>query len=141
MSMFGDNTQHQRMAGAQDLDGDGKISPQEMAAYIQEYMRNASPEEQQEVLKGYVGNLNPQDRSQMADAMVRSPMSPVQQLDPNDDDQLANAYRQTAQAQPAQGKSPLETIFGQGGALSSPIAKAGLVGLAAMIGSRMLGRR
>lgn len=141
MTMFGDNTQHQRMAGARDLDGDGQISPQEMAAYIQEYMRNASPQEQQEILKGYVSNLNPQDRSQMADAMVRSPMSPVQQLDPNDDDQLVNAYRQTAQAQPQQqGQSPLEAIFGQGGALSSPIAKAGLVGLAAMIGSRMLGR-
>ena len=54
-----------------------------------------------------------------------------------------DAYTKAAQAPDQNGKSPLEAAFAEGGALSSPLAKAGLVGLAAVIGSSVLqgGRR
>ena len=52
----------------------------------------------------------------------------------------AGVGRGTAQAPAQDGKSPLEAAFAPGGMLSSPLVKAGLVGLAGMIGSRMLRR-
>lgn len=139
---FQQNDRHEKMAGIdpRDTNQDGVVSPQEAAAYIQDYMANATPEERQQILKDYIGSMTPEQRQQMGDAIVKSPANPVQTVNPHDDDDLANAYSQAAQAQPQDGKSPLEAAFGAGGALSSPLVKAGLVGLAAMIGSRMLRR-
>ncbi len=143
--MFFDQTdRHQQMARAndpRDTNGDGVVSPQEAAAYIQDYMKNASPEERQQILRDYVGGMSPEQRQQMGDAIVQSPANPVQAVNHQDDNDLVNAYTQVAQA-PAQpnGPSPLEAAFGAGGMLSNPMVKAGLVGLAAAIGSKMLRR-
>lgn len=76
----------------------------------------------------------------MGEAIVRSPANPVQNVRYDDDDDLMDAYTRTAQAPMQDGRSPLEAAFSQGGALSNPMVKAGLVGLAAMIGSKMLRR-
>lgn len=133
---------HEQMArlDPRDTDGDGQVSPQEAAAYIQEYLSQASPEERHEILRDYVGGMSADQRREMGDAIVRSPANPVQQVRHDDPDDLANAYAQAAQAPAQDGRSPLEAVFAPGGALSSPLVKAGLVGLAGMIGSRMLRR-
>ncbi|RJF72912.1 MULTISPECIES: hypothetical protein [Deinococcus] len=140
---FDQQDRHQQMANAydpRDTNRDGTVSPQEAAAYIQDYMRSASPEERNQILRDYIGGMSTDQRQQMGDAIVRSPSNPVQQVNHQSDDDLIDAYTRTAQA-PAQqsGPSPLEQTFNSG-ALSNPLVKAGLVGLAAAIGSRMLRR-
>jgi len=140
--MFFDQTdRHQQMAkiDPRDTNGDGIVSPQEAAAYIQDYMANASPEERQQILRDYIGGMSPEQRQQMGNAIVNSPANPVQSINHDDPNDLADAYARTAQA-PRQdnGKSPLEAAFSEGGMLSNPMVKAGLVGLAGMIGSRLL---
>ncbi|GGO34519.1 hypothetical protein [Deinococcus humi] len=140
--MFFDQTdRHQQMAkiDPRDTNGDGTVSPQEAAAYIQDYMANASPEERQQILRDYIGGMSPEQRQQMGNAIVNSPANPVQRVNHEDPNDLADAYARTAQA-PRQdnGKSPLEAAFSEGGMLSNPMVKAGLVGLAGMIGSRLL---
>lgn len=141
---FDQKDRHQQMANAfdpRDTNQDGVVSPQEAAAYIQDYIKNATPEERNQILRDYIGGMNADQRQQIGDAIVKSPANPVQNVNPQSDDELVEAYTQTAQApaQPA-GPSPLEQAFGPGGALSNPLVKAGLVGLAAAIGSRMLRR-
>jgi hypothetical protein len=139
---FQQKERHQQMAGLdpRDTDGNGTVSPQEAAAYIQDYLQNASPEERGQLMKDYLGQMSPQERQQMGDAIVRSPANPVQNVNPNDDTSMIDAYTRTAQAPAQDGRSPLEAAFAQGGALGNPMVKAGLVGLAAMIGSKMLRR-
>jgi hypothetical protein len=139
---FNQKDRHEQMArlDPRDTDGDGQVSPQEAAAYVHDYMQNASPEERQQILRDYLGGLSPDQRQQMGNAIVRSGANPVQQVNAEDPNDLADAYARTAQA-PQQGdKSPLEAAFSEGGVLSNPLVKAGLVGLAGMIGSRMLRR-
>lgn len=139
---FQQNDRHQKMASIdpRDTNQDGIVSPQEAAAYIQEYMANASPEERTQIMRDYVGGMSPDQRQQMGDAIVQSPANPVQRVNPQDDNDLIDAYTRTAQAPVQDGRSPLEAAFGSGGALSNPLVKAGLVGLAGMIGSRLLRR-
>ncbi|WP_261664650.1 hypothetical protein [Deinococcus sp. Marseille-Q6407] len=121
-----------------DTNGDGVVSAQEAAAYVRDYLQSASPEERDSLMKDYLGKLSPEDRQQMGDAIVRSSSNPVQQVNPADDRDLIDAYTKAAQAPAQNGQSPLEAAFAEGGALSSPLAKAGLVGLAAVIGSKVL---
>ncbi|WP_216324570.1 hypothetical protein [Deinococcus aestuarii] len=139
---FQQRDRHEQMArlDPRDTNMDGVVSPQEAAAYIHDYMQNASPDERQQIMREYFGQMPADQRRQMGDAMVQSPYSPVQNVRPDDDDDLIDAYTRTAQAPAQDGRSPLEAAFGQGGALSNPLVKAGLVGLAGMIGSRMLRR-
>ncbi len=135
---FENNDLHQKMASAQDTDGDGKISPQEAAAYIQQYIQNASPEDRTKLMQEYFGQMSPEQKGAIGTALVQSPATPVSSVDPADDHALIDAYTKSAQAPAQNGQSPLEAAFGQGGMLSSPLVKAGLVGLAGIIGSRLL---
>ena len=136
---FENNDLHAKMASAQDTDGDGKVSPQEAAAYVQQYLQNASPEDRAKMMQDYFGQLSPDQKSAIGTALVQSPATPVTSVDPNSDHDLIDAYTRSAQAPAtASGQSPLEAAFGQGGMLSSPLVKAGLVGLAGIIGSRLL---
>ena len=140
---FQQNERHEQMArlDPRDTNGDGVVSPQEAAAYIKDYLDSASPEERSQIMRDYFGQMSPDQRQQVGDAIVRSPANPVQQVDHTDPVALGNAYTQAAQAPMQNGQSPLEAAFAQGGALSNPMVKAGLVGLAGMIGSAMLRRR
>lgn len=139
---FDQRDRHEQMArlDPRDTNMDGTVSPQEAAAYVQEYLQNASPQERQQVLQEYFGQMPADQRQQLGNAMVQSPYSPVQNVRYDDPNDLADAYTRTAQAPMQDGRSPLEAAFGQGGALSNPMVKAGLVGLAGMIGSRLLRR-
>ncbi|WP_425146931.1 hypothetical protein [Deinococcus sp.] len=137
--LFGNNDLHAKMAAAQDTDGDGQISPQEAAAYVQQYLQQASPEDRSKMLQDYLGQLSPEQKSAMGTALVESPANPVTAVDPSSDSALADALTQTAHAPAtASGQSPLEAAFAHGGLLSSPLVKVGLVGLAGVIGSRLL---
>ncbi|GBF05931.1 hypothetical protein DAERI_060191 [Deinococcus aerius] len=139
---FDQRDRHEQMArlDPRDTNMDGTVSPQEAAAYVQEYLQNASPQERQQLLQEYFQQLPPDQRQQMGDAMVQSPYSPVQQVRYDDPNDLADAYTRTAQAPTQDGRSPLEAAFAPGGALGNPMVKAGLVGLAAMIGSKLMRR-
>ena len=137
---FENNDLHKKMAGAQDLDGDGVISPQEAAAYIQQYIQSAPPEDRARLMQDYFGQMPAEQKSALGTALVQSPATPVSSVQPGDDHDLIDAYTKSAQAPAQNGQSPLEAAFGQGGMLSSPLVKAGLVGLAGMIGSRLLRR-
>lgn len=139
---FQQKDRHEQMAklDPRDTNGDGVVTPEEAAAYIRDYLQTASPEERQAILKEYLGGMTPEQRREMGDAIVRSPANPVQAVRPDDDDDLIDAYTKTAQAPAQNGRSPLEEAFAPGGLLSNPMVKAGLVGLAGMIGSRMLRR-
>ena len=137
---FENNDLHKKMAGAQDLDGDGVISPQEAAAYIQQYIQSAPPEDRAKLMQEYFGQMPAEQKSALGTALVQSPATPVSSVRPGDDHDLIDAYTKSAQAPAQNGKSPLEAAFGQGGMLGSPLVKAGLVGLAGMIGSRLLRR-
>ena len=139
---FDQKDRHQQMANAfdpRDTNRDGVVSPQEAAAYIQDYIKNATPEERNQILRDYIGGMSADQRQQMGDAIVKNPSNPVQQVNYQSDDELVDAYTRTAQAPAENGPSPLEQAFNSG-ALSNPLVKAGLVGLAAAIGSRMLRR-
>lgn len=139
---FQQNDRHEKMAALdpRDTNQDGVVSPQEAAAYIQDYLQNASPEDRQQVLQEYLRSMSPEQRQQMGDAIVHSPANPVQTVNATDPGDLATAYVQASQAPAQDGRSPLEAAFAPGGALGSPLVKAGLVGLAAMIGSKLLRR-
>ena len=137
---FENNDLHKKMAGAQDLDGDGVISPQEAAAYIQQYIQSAPPEDRARLMQDYFGQMPAEQKSALGTALVQSPATPVSSVRPGDDHDLIDAYTKSAQAPAQNGKSPLEAAFGQGGMLSSPLVKAGLVGLTGLIGSRLLRR-
>lgn len=146
-NMFGGNQEpqaqqmHQRMSQAadpRDTDGDGVVSAEEAAAYVQAYLQQASPEERSQVLGGYFQNMPQDQRREVGNAIVQDRNNPVQTINADDPNDLANAYSQAAQAPAQNGKSPLEAAFGQGGMLSSPLVKAGLVGLAGVIGSKLL---
>ena len=136
--MFSNDLHQKMVAGARDLDGDGVISPQEAAAYIQEYIRTAPAEERTQLLQEYFSGLTPDQKSALGTALVQSPATPVTQVNANDDHDLVHAYTQSAQAPAQDGRSPLEAAFAQGGVLGNPLVKAGLVGLAGIIGSRLL---
>ncbi len=137
---FENNDLHKKMAGAQDLDGDGVISPQEAAAYIQQYIQSAPPEDRARLMQDYFGQMPAEQKSALGTALVQSPATPVSNVRPGDDHDLIDAYTKSAQAPAQNGQSPLEAAFGQGGMLSSPLVKAGLVGLTGLIGSRLLRR-
>ncbi len=143
-AIFGNAAQgqeiHQRMAQAdpRDTNNDGVVSPEEAAAYVQAYLQQASPEERNRVLSGYFQNMDEGQRQQIGNAIVQDPNNPVQHVNPQDPSELAHAYQQAAQAPAQNGQSPLESMFSQGGALSNPLLKAGLVGLAGVIGSSLL---
>ena len=91
-------------------------------------------------MQDYFGQMPAEQKSALGTALVQSPATPVSSVRPGDDHDLIDAYTKSAQAPAQNGKSPLEAAFGQGGMLGNPLVKAGLVGLAGMIGSRLLRR-
>ena len=98
---FDQKDRHQQMANAydpRDTNRDGVVSPQEAAAYIQDYMKNATPEERNQILRDYIGGMSADQRREMGDAIVKSPANPVQNVRYDDDDDLVDAYTRTAQA-------------------------------------------
>lgn len=140
---FDDKARHEKMArlDPRDLNGDGVVTPEEASAYIRDYMNNASPEERQAILRDYLGGLSATERQQMGEAIVKSPANPVESIRHDDDNDLIDAFTRTAQAPVQQGRNPLEAAFNPeqiGKAMDNPLIKAGLIGLAAAIGSKVL---
>lgn len=137
-----DWARHERMARAsevdpRDLNRDGEVTPQEAAAYIKDLLQMVPESERKDVLTDYFRSLGQSERAALGQAMEDSPASPVQRVDRADPGSLADAYSQTAGAAVQLGKNPLEQVFTRGGA-AEQLVKAGLIGLAAVLGSRAL---
>ncbi len=97
---FENNDLHKKMAGAQDLDGDGVISPQEAAAYIQQYIQNAPPEDRAKLMQEYFGQMPAEQKSALGTALVQSPATPVSSVRPGDDHDLIDAYTKAPRPRP-----------------------------------------
>ena len=159
---------NQRFAGAQD--NHDAVDPNEAAEYVNQFMRNAPPETQREVFQQYYSQLDPQQRAQLAQAMAQHPDTPVQQVRADDPNDFASALQQSGGALANRGGAgALGGLFGMlgggqnnqntsaqnmpqnpgtqsglggqlGSLLQNPMARAGLVSLAAVIGSKLLAR-
>lgn len=104
-----------------------------------------SPEEFQQVAADAYQQLSPTQRSEVADYLRKqtqqqgptSATLPTPAAAATDPASLADA---TAQIH-AQGPNILQQLFAPGGAFSSPIAKAAVLGITAMAAQRIAGRR
>jgi len=159
----------QQFAQAQQSGQYDQVDSNHAADYVQGFTQNASPEAQQQVFEEYVRSLTPEQRQALGQAMVQHQGTPVQTVQADDDRSLSQALTTSSQSlsQPGQGGlGGLFGMFGQtmsgqpgqaggqpmphasqsggfdvGSLLQNPLAKAGLVGLAGVIGSRLLNHR
>jgi len=142
-----------------------QVDPAHAADYVNQFSQHASPAQQQQVFEEYVRTLTPEQRQALGQAMVQHPGTPVQSVQAEDDQSLTQALGTSSQALQTQGQGGLGGLFGMfgqamggqaagqtqgqptqqassgfdvGSLLQNPIAKAGLVGLAGIIGSRLL---
>ncbi|ADV68816.1 hypothetical protein [Deinococcus maricopensis] len=123
----------------------GDLDEREAGQVVTQYMQQAPAEQQRDAYRDFVRTLSPDQRSALAQAINAHPDTPVTAARHDDDDDLAGAIQQSGPAliqkrgpQTQDGRSPLEEMFAPGGTLANPMVKAGLVGLAAAIGSQVL---
>ena len=154
----------QQYAQAQQSGQYDAVDPHQAANYVNQFSQHATPEQQQQVFEEYVRTLSPEQRQALGQAMVQHPSVPVQSVQAEDDQGLAQALGTSTQALQAPGQGGLGGLFGMfgqamggqpmgspaqaptaqpdgfdlGSLLQNPMAKAGLVGLAGIIGSRLL---
>ena len=81
--------------------------------------------------------LSPQERRQSGEWLEQRSGGRVQTATTDDPRELARATNQVQQEQP----NLLQQVFGEGGALSNPIAKMAVAGIAAMAAQRMFGNK
>jgi len=116
-----------------------EIDHDQLRGHVQEFMQNAPPEMQQHVFAQYFEQLTPEQRHQFVQQMGQGAQGTV---DPTSPQQMAHDFHQAGQ-QPGllqkilgmasgQGSSVPGQSGGAGGLLSSPMAKAALVGIAGM---------
>lgn len=130
---------YQRFAQAYDNGRYDDVDDREVVQGYERFARQAPPEMQQQVYSDYFQQM-PQDQRQQF--VQQFPQQYQGMLNPNDPRAMAQGFQRMSQEQYSPSpQNPLESLFGQGGALSSPIAKAALVGIAGMVGKRMLGGR
>jgi len=142
-----------------------QVDPDQAAEYVSQFSQHATPDQRQQVFEEYVRSLSPEQRQALGQAMVQHPGVPVQSVQSNDDQGLAQALGTSTQSLQQSGQGGLGGLFGMfgqamggqpmgssmpasqsaqlggfdiGGLLQNPVAKAGLVGLAGIIGSRLL---
>jgi hypothetical protein len=131
--------QFQRYAQATDENRYDDIDDREAVDNVRDYLRQASPQEREQIFQEYFQRAPQEQRQQMQDFL---PQDYRQQMDPNDPRSMARGYERATQKQfDPTPESPLEQIFSPGGALSSPVAKAAIIGIAGMIGKQLLNRR
>lgn len=106
----------------------------------QSMFQQASPDDQHASVISTLQSMTPEQRGELAQLLNLHPATEVQA---DDHASLAAALVQHAQAeqqvtahQPSE--SPLQSVFGSGGLLGSPLAKMALVAAAGIIGSRLL---
>jgi hypothetical protein len=134
------NVVQQVQAGNHDA-----VSNEEANAAFSHLTSQLSPEEFQQVASNAYQQLSPAQRSEVADYLQKQtqqqgtsvPNLPSPSVAANDPGALADA---TAQIH-AQEPNLLQQLFAPGGAFSSPIAKAAVLGITAMAAQRIMGRR
>jgi hypothetical protein len=125
------------------------IDAQETADHYQQIAPQLPTDVYRDSARDAFDRLSPQEREQFS-AWLRERASqqgvalPGQLSDPRAAQQaaqspssMADALSQVQQDQP----NVLQQIFGEGGALSNPIAKAAVAGIAAMAAQRLMARR
>ena len=150
-----------QFAQAQQSGQYDQVDPGQAAQYVDQFSQHATPEQREQVFGEYVRSLSPEQRQALGQAMVQHQGVPMQSVRADDDQQLTQALGTSSQALQAPGQGGLGGLFGMlggqapgqvtgqpgqpavggfdiGSLLQSPIAKAGLVGLAGIIGSRLL---
>jgi hypothetical protein len=137
-----------------------QVDSNHAAEYVNQFSQHATPEQQQEVFQQYVQSLSPEQRQALGQAMVQHQGVPLQSVQADDDQDLSQALSASSQALQAPGQGGLGGLFGMlggqapgqlpgqltqsaggfnvGSLLQNPLAKAGLVGLAGIIGSKLL---
>jgi hypothetical protein len=135
------NVLQQVQAGNHDA-----VSNQDASTAFNHVATTLSPEEFQQVAADAYQKLTPAQRSEVADYLQRQTQQqgtavatnlPSPAVAANDPGALASA---TAQIQ-AQEPNLLQQLFAPGGAFSSPIAKAAVLGITAMAAQRLMGKR
>ena len=123
------------------------VSSEDATAAYSHLTGQLSPEEFQQVAANAYNQLSPAQRSEVADYLrnqaqqqggtVATTSLPTPSAAAGDPGALADA---TAQIH-SQGPNILQQLFAPGGVLSSPIAKAAVLGITAMAAQRLTGRR
>lgn len=130
---------YQRFQQAADNNRYDDVDEKQAASSVERFAREAPPQMQQDVYGEYFQRM-PQDQRQQF--VQQFPQQYQSTMDPNDPRAMGRGFQQAAQEHYSPSpQNPLEGLLGQGGALSSPLAKAAMVGIAGMIGKRLLGGR
>ncbi|MGI8748230.1 MAG: hypothetical protein ACR2J4_07785, partial [Deinococcus sp.] len=93
------------------------VDPQHAADYVQQFVQNAPPEAQQQVFQEYVQGLSPEQRQGLAQVMAQHPGTPVQQVNPNDDQDLSTALTSSSQALSGGNAGGIGGLFGMLGSV------------------------
>ncbi|HWG84426.1 MAG TPA: hypothetical protein VNT60_02995 [Deinococcales bacterium] len=126
----------QRYSQAVDDDRYDDVDDNQAVMHVQDFMRQAPPQMQQQVYQDYFQRAPYEQRQQMQEML---PPQYRQGMDPNDPYSMAQGFGRAAQTHfDPTPESPLQQMFGQGGALGSPLAKAAVIGIAGMIGKQLL---
>jgi len=120
---------YQQYAQAYDSGNYEQIDPNQAYGHVQQFMQNAPPETQQQVYQQYFQQMPAEQRQQFAQQMPQQ-----YAMDPNNPQMMAQGFHQAAQQQP----DILHQILGPGGALSNPLAKVAVAGLAAVAAKHLL---
>ena len=122
------------------------VSNEDANAAFSHVTNQLSPEEFQQVAANAYQQLSPEQRSEVADYLRHQTQQqgatvvttlPSASAAANDPGALANATAQIQAEQP----NLLQQLFAPGGAFSSPIAKAAVLGITAMAAQRLVGRQ
>ena len=68
-----------------------QVDPNQAAEYVSQFSQHATPDQRQQVFEEYVRSLSPEQRQALGQAMVQHPGVPVQSVQANDDQGLAQA--------------------------------------------------
>jgi len=131
MNQFQPNQQmYQQYANAANTNDYSQINPQEAAQLLHQFIQNAPPDVQRQAFQQAFSQM-PQQQAQMFGQHLPGQYGNNYQ----NPQQMAQDFHQVAQQQP----DMLHQILGQGGALSNPMAKMAVAGLAAVAAKHFLG--
>ena len=120
--------QYAQAADSGNLDG---VDHQQVLGHVQQFAQQVPQQEAQQVYQQAFAQMPLDQRQQVAQGLSQQSQ---QNVNPQDPASMGQAFHQVAM----QGEAPLQQIFGPGGALSSPLAKAALIGIAGIIGKQFL---
>jgi hypothetical protein len=123
------------------------VDPQETADHYERLAPQVPTDVYRQSAEDAFNRLSPDERQQFSEwlreraaqqgAAVPAQLQPASQTGTPSSSSMAGALAQMHEDQP----NLLQQIFGQGGALSNPIARAAVAGITAMAAQRLMNRR